>query len=510
MFHIQPQQAGAWPPSLQYTFLSRFSAPRGSAVWQRITQAWRQITPCLDAVPPRNAEEIRNVHLWWTSHYIGENFGFPLPRARQLAHRGMHCLDDIYEADSFTLKPWALLQQQFGLVAHERPLVENFHSSIPLPWVDLYQQTETQAVEKDWLGLFPGELCVDPALVFRATDKFSPVLPPGDAVLDLPHETPYFTVGALSRRLVPAVTPVASGSILRGRLRRVRILTAGTSQAKSRQIHHFYLAPLSRLIFDPGRWVWSSGDPLHNYTVPKGRKLLNPRLHLTRTISQKWAGVVEADFTPDWRDVWGSARPRKEAAFAWSLVHRAVAVNHWRHRAIVEVSDLCQCCDLGQPETLEHCFHACAPAMRAWDFVATILHCLAPTPRDAGPWARLSWKQCILNAPLPGTFDALRPLWSLLRGATLWIIWIQRNQLVFHGHRWPTEVLEQTLWDAFLDLARMAWTRIAWCEQNQPSGITKAQDSFNATWLHAGFFFTPTERGPRWNYDRPRTGQYQT
>ncbi|KAG0585602.1 hypothetical protein KC19_2G024500 [Ceratodon purpureus] len=241
------------------------------------------------------------------------------------------------------------------------------------------------------------------------------------------------------------------------------------------------------------------------FTALKGRKLLSPRTCLTRPINLKWAGQVPLNFQPDWKAVWSSSRPRKEAAFLWSLIHKAVAVNEWRHRAIPAISALCDGCTSGTPETILHCFYACEPAARAWHFAATVLHLSARSPWSPSPRPLPTWDQCILGVDLPNELQESQVLWSLIRGATLWVIWIQRNQRVFHNNLWPVTVLEQQLWDAFLDLAHVAWNKISWCEENQPQGITRATEEFRTTWLPVGLFFTLTERGPRWNYQRPPT-----
>lgn len=196
---------------------------------------------------------------------------------------------------------------------------------------------------------------------------------------------------------------------------------------------------------------WAS---IYSYTAKQGRTLANPRLTLSRSIGDKWSEVLTSDFLPDWRAVWHSSRPRKDAVFMWSIYHKAVVVNHWRHRAFPGVSAECPCCDRGEPESILHCFYSCEYAACAWAYGNTVLHILAGTPLQSMPWTLFTWEQCIMGTPIPAQFQAFAGTWSLIRGVILWTIWVQRNQWVFNNNRWPMHILEQSIWDAPIDLAR--------------------------------------------------------
>lgn len=327
-------------------------------------------------------------------------------------------------------------------------------------------------------------------------------------MLTLPARHPRFCVGPHSRSLIPIPALAQTEIVFRGRVLRVRIIKVLSKARPATSSRLQYLAPVSRLVFDPGRWTWDGGGSLYEYTAKKGRLLLHPRTSLSLPISEKWIGLVPANFEPDWREVWAGTRPRKEAAFLWSVYHRAVAVNHWRHRAFPELSAECTCCERGEPETIIHCFYECELASRAWAFVITILHAMAKTPATTMPWLMLSWEQCIFGVALPAPLHSFWKSWSLMRGAAMWIVWIQRNQCVFDNNRWPPDVLERTLWDAVLDLARMSWAKVAWYEQHQPRGTPKARREFATLWDHDGLFFSHSNTGIVWNYQRPRVGSF--
>jgi len=48
-------------------------------------------------------------------------------------------------------------------------------------------------------------------------------------------------------------------------------------------------------------------------------------------------------------------------------------------------------------------------------------------------------------------FYGLRPVWNVLRGASLWLIWILRNKIVFVEEQWPMANFCKALMDALLD-----------------------------------------------------------
>lgn len=145
---------------------------------------------------------------------------------------------------------------------------------------------------------------------------------------------------------------------------RVRVISTPGVSTSRKPPCHMYLAPLSRLTFDPGRWRWRSGGTLHAYSAKQRRRLCNPHLRLSLLISTKWTGWVPGTFRPNWQEVWNPQCPRKEAAFIWSIYHYAIAVNQWRQHAFPTISDRCPCCPDDTSESLMHCIFKCGPATK--------------------------------------------------------------------------------------------------------------------------------------------------
>jgi hypothetical protein len=47
----------------------------------------------------------------------------------------------------------------------------------------------------------------------------------------------------------------------------------------------------------------------------------------------------------------------------------------------------------------------------------------------------------------------------LLRGITLWALWIEQNDLVFNNERWNVGKIHKVIWDALLDYGTATWNR---------------------------------------------------
>jgi hypothetical protein len=74
---------------------SRLSIPRGSPIWNRLIKSWKRMNKSVEAILPCNQEEVLQVSLWWTTHFLGGHFGYSESRASQLYRRGMCTIEDV-------------------------------------------------------------------------------------------------------------------------------------------------------------------------------------------------------------------------------------------------------------------------------------------------------------------------------------------------------------------------------------------------------------------------------
>ena len=50
--------------------------------------------------------------------------------------------------------------------------------------------------------------------------------------------------------------------------------------------------------------------------------------------------------------------------------------------------------------------------------------------------------------------------WHLLRGITLWIIWIEHNDKVFNQEQWHESKVNSRIWEGLIMHAKAAWKRV--------------------------------------------------
>ena len=68
-----------------------------------------------------------------------------------------------------------------------------------------------------------------------------------------------------------------------------------------------------------------------------------------------------------------------------------------------------------------------------------------------------NWKQALFGERIPKKYDKLVKVWHLLRGITMWTIWIERNDKVFNHTQWHESRVEQRIWDELIIYSKMAW-----------------------------------------------------
>jgi hypothetical protein len=180
------------------------------------------------------------------------------------------------------------------------------------------------------------------------------------------------------------------------------------------------------LDWDPARLQWPKNKQFMHYTTQLGRNLLCKRQPPLTLATSKWPNTLPATHKFKWNQVWNPERAKTEAGFIWQLWHKAVALNAWRGRFSPEVDTTCPVCQTGAVEDTIHRFWFCQSSQETWRYVTLILNRIA-VPRGSLTWSMLDWKQSIFSSRPPRRFSSIQRLWELLRGTTLWTIWLARN-----------------------------------------------------------------------------------
>jgi hypothetical protein len=122
----------------------------------------------------------------------------------------------------------------------------------------------------------------------------------------------------------------------------------------------------------------------------------------------------------------------------------------------------------------------------------------------SGTWPMLTWQQCLLASKLLHRHI----IWSLLRGAILWISWLDQNAKSFSNDDWPTLKTQVLIWEAMVELGRTAWLRvIAQCRQNPRLSLKYICD-FDRTWLQTAFLGHRVHMQVSWSTIRPLSGSF--
>ena len=87
-------------------------------------------------------------------------------------------------------------------------------------------------------------------------------------------------------------------------------------------------------------------------------------------------------------------------------------------------------CLPGTSESVKHKFWDCIQARRAWRWATYIMQELCGV--RTGNYDCFNWKQAFFGERLPKKYGLKTKIWHLLRGITLWTIWIERNDKVFN------------------------------------------------------------------------------
>jgi hypothetical protein len=151
----------------------------------------------------------------------------------------------------------------------------------------------------------------------------------------------------------------------------------------------------------------------------------------------KWVGDLPPTYAPTkWREVWNKNRSQKEASFLWSVYQKAIAVNYWRAQVIPRnpliprdpliprIDARCTCCLAGTAKTILHRFYHCSKTINAWIYGLTILY-------------------------------------------------LSRNAHCFNNNNWIVTKIQYLLWEATLNLGRMAWAKAQHLCQQRPRQASK-------------------------------------
>jgi hypothetical protein len=117
-----------------------------------------------------------------------------------------------------------------------------------------------------------------------------------------------------------------------------------------------------------------------------------------------------------------------------------------------------------------------------WCYAQTILFTAQGTNPENGYWPSFTFQQCVFGSRLQRRVKQGQGLWSLIKGAAIWLISTSRNAVWFSVEHWPVDKIMTMMWSAILDQGRTAWLRTKMFLQQQPCNQQKFLDRFDKDW----------------------------
>ena len=77
--------------------------------------------------------------------------------------------------------------------------------------------------------------------------------------------------------------------------------------------------------------------------------------------------------SPKWNTIWHKAKAQKEAAFLYSVIHKALVVNEWRSKISTKIDQSCPHCGPWSVESVEHKFYNCPLAQHGQRYATNII-----------------------------------------------------------------------------------------------------------------------------------------
>ena len=348
-------------------------------------------------LPPRTRMELLHSNIWWSDGIELINNGIEYAKGLELYRKGIRCVDDMWDSEQRDFITWEVAKNKFGLTTTDMGDWNMHTDKIGGKWRDLLEKDEDATYQGHWLGFYvEGE--EDPALVLRCEEEYKPACMQLQNLV-MPPPVQCFTVGMHSRCLRVWEKPEGE---LRGLFHKVKIIHTQRGpkrEGENKEQISFFYGKSAALEWDPDRWRWSDGGRFLVYTTKDGREAISKRNPDTTRAAHKWQGYLPGNYKFYWSQVWDPLQAGKEAAFIWSIWHKAVAVNEWRARiAPVSISKQCPFCLPNTSESVKHKFWDCIQARRAWRWTTFIMHELCGV--RTGNYDSFNWKQALFGERL--------------------------------------------------------------------------------------------------------------
>ncbi|KAL3682639.1 hypothetical protein R1sor_000661 [Riccia sorocarpa] len=164
----------------------------------------------------------------------------------------------------------------------------------------------------------------------------------------------------------------------------------------------------------------------------------------------------------DTRIPWRTGEDHQEAGGNFSRrssgTRETVPTNSWRYPALPRTDPLrwCKRCWQQENEDTYHVFWKCPKAQTTWSVIENLVRAVTKRGRSWRP----KCNQILLAEDLPKELERFKNWWGMVRGATLWTIWLARNALNFSDEVWNQRKIDSALWYRMTLYTRAEWRKL--------------------------------------------------
>lgn len=405
-------------------------------MWRNLCSGWASLKKCLSPRVPSNIEEWGDLPLWrpHVNHVEAKLVRCNTIAQRSLKQAGFQFMADILGPDNVPIQ-WdealqrgapANCEQAFTALTRNLKIVPE----IGPPETDKDLFLEESSSGRVWQYRVAAR---------RATERWIPFMNLRD-----PTHT-FRTVGSMLSPIAKCSPPIHA------QLHRIMV------RAPWHSGRLFHLGRWQREHLMLNQYDWQDGTSmLHSSTAQLRLMQVHGQAAAHRAL-QKWNRQLGTP-VPDeiWTSTWLPYRSAAENTFLWQMIYRIPATNHWRlpDRPASDPDTWCPRCDLHVLEDTLHCIWACVESRKCWDWCSSILAWVTERPRHR---IQLEPANVLIAVALPAAWDTPARLWHTLRAILCWIIWKERNNVVFGGETTNVHRIVGLAWHRLGIYVKMAW-----------------------------------------------------
>lgn len=145
----------------------------GSKVWGHISKAWKVMVKGVYQLLPYTRMELLHSNTWWSDGVDLLNKGFTYAKGLNLYHKGIQCVNDIWDGGQQNFLTWRQMHERFNLTPIEVGDWEELTNKIFGHWCHLLDVDLDTTHPGQWIGFYVNDE-EELTFVFRSATDFAP------------------------------------------------------------------------------------------------------------------------------------------------------------------------------------------------------------------------------------------------------------------------------------------------------------------------------------------------